>query len=140
MTVRLRAHHLLCMLSYVGKGYSDAFCRNYDAILRRLSAGEAIEMVAGPDDVCGPVVDATDTHCHNESVVVRDAAAASAVALVIGQPLAVGSTFALDAELLSSMRAAFAAGTSRQGCGGCEWTLICDAIAGSAFEGARLRI
>ena len=29
MTVRLRAHHLLCMLTYVGKGYSPAFCAGF---------------------------------------------------------------------------------------------------------------
>ena len=49
MTVRLRAHHLLCMLTYVGKGYSPAFVENYEAIAARLSAGEEIEMVAGPE-------------------------------------------------------------------------------------------
>ncbi len=55
MTVRLRAHHLLCMLTYVGKGYSPAFVENYEVIAARLSAGEEIELVAGPDDICGPL-------------------------------------------------------------------------------------
>ncbi len=140
MTVRLRAHHLLCMLTYVGKGYSDAFCRNYDVIAARLSAGEDIVMVTGPDDVCGPVVDAPDTHCHNDSVLVRDAAAEAAVSALLGQSLAAGSRFALDAALLAAMRTAFAAGTTRQGCGGCEWSGLCDGIAGTGFQGTRLRI
>ena len=38
MTVRLRAHHLLCMLTYVGKGYTAAFTANYDRIVERLNA------------------------------------------------------------------------------------------------------
>ncbi len=38
--VRLRAHHLLCLLTYVGKGYSEAFVRRADALAARLSAGE----------------------------------------------------------------------------------------------------
>ncbi len=54
MTVELRPHHLLCMLTYVGKGYSPAFCANYDAVLARLSAGEEILLVDGPDSVCAP--------------------------------------------------------------------------------------
>ncbi len=44
MTVRLRAHHLLCMLTFVGEGYSARLRRQLPAsIARRLSAGEAIE-------------------------------------------------------------------------------------------------
>ena len=39
MTVRLRAHHLLCLLTYVGKGYSPAFTANYDKVVRRLGEG-----------------------------------------------------------------------------------------------------
>ncbi|OWU61413.1 2Fe-2S ferredoxin, partial [Staphylococcus aureus] len=40
MTIRLRGHHLLCMLTYVGKGYSPAFVENYDAMAGRLGRGE----------------------------------------------------------------------------------------------------
>ncbi len=140
MTVRLRAHHLLCMLTYVGKGYSEAFCHNYDGIALRLAAGEDVVMVDGPDDICGPVVDAPETHCHEPSVVLRDDAAATAVAALIGQPLSAGARFALDAGLLAQMRTAFAEGTTRQGCGGCEWSPLCDGVAGGAFEGTRLAI
>ncbi len=140
MTVRLRAHHLLCMLTYVGKGYSEAFCHNYDAIAQRLAAGEDVVMVDGPDDICGPVVDAPDTHCHDASVVLRDTAAANAVASLIGQPLSAGARFTLDASLLAQMRGAFAAGTTRQGCGGCEWSPLCDGVAAAAFAGTRLAI
>ena len=32
MTIKLRAHHLLCLLTYVGKGYSPAFTANYDRV------------------------------------------------------------------------------------------------------------
>ena len=30
MTLALRAHHLLCMLTYAGRGYSPDFVRNFD--------------------------------------------------------------------------------------------------------------
>ena len=42
MTVRLRAHHLLCLLTYVGKGYSPAFTANYDKMVKRLAGGEDV--------------------------------------------------------------------------------------------------
>ena len=77
MTVRLRAHHLLCMLTYVGNGYSPAFVENYEVIAARLSAGEEIELVAGPDDICVPLTADPDAHCHGASVIERDRAAAS---------------------------------------------------------------
>ena len=56
MTIHLRPHHLLCLLTYVGKGYGDAFIRNYDRIAQRLSMGEAIMVVDGPDDICAPLL------------------------------------------------------------------------------------
>jgi len=40
VTIRLRAHHLLCILTYVGKGYTPGFTVNYDRVARRMSDGE----------------------------------------------------------------------------------------------------
>ncbi len=48
VTVRLRAHHLLCLLTYVGKGYTPAFTANYDAVVARLDAGEDRAAGRGP--------------------------------------------------------------------------------------------
>ena len=50
MTIRLRPHHLLCLLTYSGKGYSAAFTANYDVIAGQISQGEDILIVEGPDD------------------------------------------------------------------------------------------
>lgn len=138
MTVRLRAHHLLCMLTYVGKGYTPAFCVNYDEIAARLTHGEEIEIVAGPDDVCAPLLSADAPHCHNESVLLRDAEAAASVSELTGRPIAPGHRFALDAGMLVRFRAAFAAGTTRTACGGCEWSGLCDSVASGGFQGTRL--
>lgn len=136
--MEIRPHHLLCMLTYVGKGYSPAFCENYDAVLARLSAGEEILLVDGPDSVCAPALSLPDSHCRNESVTARDAAAASAVAALLGIDLQAGSRLALDAGRLSAMRAAFAAGTSRAACADCQWQALCDSVAAGGFRGARL--
>ena len=138
MTVRLRAHHLLCMLTYVGKGYTPDFCTNYDAIVARLTRGEDIEIVAGPDDVCAPLLSTETPHCHNESVLVRDAQAAASASDLLGVQVEPGFRFALDTAIVTRFRTAFAAGTSRTACGGCEWSTLCDGIAGGGFIGTRL--
>lgn len=138
MTIRLRPHHLLCMLTYVGKGYSDAFVANYDLIIDRLGGGEDILLVAGPDDICTPLLGTGGEHCHNESVVLRDRLAMEAVTDVLGRPLAIGDTFRIDADHLSSMRKAFAAGGVRRACTGCEWHDLCTSVSGAGYAGVRL--
>ena len=80
MTVRLRAHHLLCMLTYVGKGYTQSFTVNYDRVAERLNRGEEIEIVAGPDDICAPLLCGDAAHCFRKSVSERDAKALVLVA------------------------------------------------------------
>lgn len=129
MTVRLRGHHLLCMLTYIGKGYSPAFVDNYDTIAGRLSDGEDIEIIDGPDDICQPLLCTGDCHCFNESVVVRDRLAMNAVSDLFKTRVAAGFDFELDAERLTSMRFAFATGTIRKACKSCEWSDLCTEIA-----------
>lgn len=138
MTVRLRAHHLLCMLTYVGKGYSPAFVENYEVIAARLSAGEEIELVAGPDDICGALTPDPKAHCHEASVIERDRAAADAVARLIGSPLPLGARITPTLALIERLRANFATGEIRGACAGCEWSDLCDQVAGGAFASARV--
>ena len=138
MTVRLRAHHLLCMLTYVGKGYSPAFVENYEVIAARLSSGEEIELVAGPDDICGPLTADPGAHCHGASVIERDRAAADAVARLIGSPLAPGARIVPSAALLTRLRKTFATGLIRSACSGCEWASLCDGVAEGGYLGTRV--
>lgn len=129
MTIRLRGHHLLCMLTYVGKGYSPAFVENYDAIAGRLSEGEDILLVDGPDDVCAPLLCEGDCHCFEQSVVRRDRHAIEAVSALLGGSFETGKPFHLDAPRLAAMRRAFASGTIRKACENCEWSDLCARIA-----------
>ncbi|SMC90853.1 DUF1284 domain-containing protein [Rhizobium sp. RU36D] len=138
MTVRLRAHHLLCMLTYVGKGYSPAFVANYDAISARLSAGEEIELVAGPDDVCAPLLGDAHAHCRGESVIARDEAARRAIAEEFAVSLETGALMVPTAPLLARLRQKFAAGTLRRACAGCEWTDLCDRVAAQGYPDVRI--
>lgn len=140
MTVRLRPHHLLCMLTYVGKGYTPDFTANYDAVVARLGAGEAIEIVAGPDDVCAPLLAGDDHHCHNDSVVERDRLSGIDVAKVLGlaEPVGPGARLVIDSARLARLRQAFASGATRSACGGCEWAALCTGVAAQGFAAVRL--
>lgn len=138
MTIRLRGHHLLCMLTYVGKGYTPGFTVNYDRLAERLNRGEEIEIVSGPDDICAPLLTEDAPHCLDDSVTARDAAALASVGRVMGADLRPGHRITPDLAYLQSLRAEFGAGSLRDACGGCEWSTLCDSVARSDFCEARI--
>lgn len=136
MTIRLRPHHLLCLLTWAGKGYSPAFTAGFTAIAGRIAAGESIVIIEGPDDACAPMLDDPDCHCHADSVVRRDRQAARDVAALLGRPVAAGRELVLDETDLARMRTAFAKGRLRSACTGCDWSGLCDAIAADDYRTA----
>ncbi|MBZ9696688.1 MULTISPECIES: DUF1284 domain-containing protein [unclassified Mesorhizobium] len=139
MTVRLRAHHLLCLLTYVGKGYSPAFTANYDGIAERLSRGEDILLVSGPDDICAPLLGEPEPHCLRDSAAGRDRQTAEDVEALLARPIRHGIRLDLDAAILTRLRQAFSTGHVRKACGGCEWIGLCGAVASGGYRDTRLR-
>jgi len=138
MTIRLRAHHLSCMLTYAGDGYSDAFTANFDAIVERIGGGEAVVIVDGPDDVCAPLLNKPDAHCVRDSVRVRDTLAARDLGTLLGVEIVEGARLRLGPAELQHMRAAFLTGQTREACYGCEWYGLCTSVARKGFRDARL--
>jgi hypothetical protein len=136
MTLRLRPHHLLCLLTYAGKGYSPAFTANYDVIARRIAQGEDIVIVAGPDDICAPLLNEEEPHCLRESINERDRLAAQDLGDLLTGPIEAGWKIVLDAGLLLRMRDAFSAGSVRKACDGCEWHTLCSSIAAESYRDA----
>jgi hypothetical protein len=137
--VRLRPHHLLCLLTYVGKGYSEAFVARFDAIVDRLSQGAAVQVVDGPDDICAPLLHDGTSHCRNESVRSRDERAAADLGALMQRRIGAGVVLTLDAGVLTAWRAAFAQGRTRAACEGCEWHSLCSKVAADEFNVARLK-
>jgi hypothetical protein len=147
MTVRLRPHHLLCMLTFAGKGYSPRFVAHFESVVVRLLAGqEPIEIVEGPDEICSSLETGleagleagSERHCTNASVNLRDEQAAESIARLLGHPIAPGAQFTLDRDLLFALRAGFADGTIRTACSGCQWKALCDEIAQGGFAASSL--
>ena len=138
MTLSLRPHHLLCILTFAGKGYSPAFTVNFARIVRRLADGETIRIVDGPDDVCVPMLREDDPHCLNDTVTVRDEAALSGISALLEHPIKAGSELTLSPDLLSKLRGAFAKGGIRTACDGCEWEGLCSDIAADKYRVASL--
>jgi uncharacterized protein len=135
--VRLRAHHLLCILTFAGEGYSTAFVANLAGIVARIGAGEPIELIDGPDDICAPLAGSADTHCHEPPVGLRDREALRQLAEV-DPPLSGTRPLVLEGAVITALRAQFAAGTIRGACTDCQWFGLCTAIASAGYAVASL--
>jgi hypothetical protein len=134
MTIRLRPHHLLCMLTFAGRGYTPAFVANFEHVASRIAAGdEAIQIIEGPDDICSALLTERTCHCHNASVIRRDRHAAAAIGDLLHLPIQAGTHLTPNPNLLQTLREAFVTGTIRQACAGCQWQPTCDAIAANGF-------
>lgn len=140
MTIYLRGHHLLCMLTYIGKGYTPLFVENYDRIARQLSLGAIITLVTGSDDICAPLLCEKDCHCHRASVTMRDQIALQEISALLGVYLQPGSQLTLNQQLLEKLRNAFREHKIRRACQGCEWAELCTNIAqNTAYQQVKIQ-
>ncbi|PTW63117.1 hypothetical protein C8N35_1011167 [Breoghania corrubedonensis] len=139
MTIELRGHHFLCLLTYVGNGYNPAFARAYDGIVERLNAGESIRVVSGADAICQALIaNDKDPHCFTERVRARDRRAAADVGALLGHEIAEGAEFELTARSVALLRDAFAQETIRGACHECPWSRLCTRVARAEYPGVRL--
>lgn len=147
-SIRLRPHHFLCMLTYVGKGYSAAFVENFDHLIVRMNEAIAqgdcqIEIIGGPDDVCAPrLCDPDDTacHCHDADILETDRLALRDLEKIpqIGK-IDIGSKVRLTQELINTLRTCFKNDLIRTACRNCEWFDLCSDIAGTDFSEGKLK-
>jgi len=139
-TVRLRGHHLLCLLTYKGLGYSPEFVAGMTATAGRLVAGAMAEIVDGPDDICAPLCRAEQhPHCHEATVPERDRRALSLVATVLGRSVGAGDRLVLDEKIRSRLRVAYRDGAFESACALCEWQPLCRDIAAGGYAGTLFR-
>jgi len=138
IAVNLRAHHLLCILTHIGKGYTPAFTENMKALIQRINKGARINIMTGPDDICAPLQNDEafkNCHCLTESTRQRDVTALNEISRILGIKLKAGETMRLEKAHIKKLRSVFLTdNTLRQTCRGCKWKSLCDDIARSGFK------
>lgn len=138
--MRLRGHHLLCLLTYKGLGYSPDFIAGMTAVADRLLAGATAEIIDGPDDICAPLCHAEENpHCHEATVPERDQRALSLLAGVLGRSLRGGDRLVLDEKMRARLRAAYRDGAFETACALCEWQPLCRDIAAGGYASTLFR-
>lgn len=140
-SVRMRGHHLLCMLGWKGVGYTPAFTINYNKIIERLKTETVtIEIIEGKDDICAPLNSENyeGYHCEDEDVLIRDKKALDDINRTLGLNLTIGSQFEISEIYLADMRALFQKYEIRSACAGCSWHDFCSDIAADNFKDTKL--
>jgi hypothetical protein len=144
ISIRLRGHHLLCVLTFMGKGYTPAFIENLGRVADSLTKGAAIVIVEGIDDVCAAMHNEkgalceSGEHCLGARSKIRDRLALVALSEALDRPLPIGGTIHLSPADYHRLRRLFTEGKIRQACEGCKWNGLCTAIAERGFRGTRL--
>ena len=141
--IKLRPHHLLCILTYVGEGYSKAFTDNFDIIIEKINSAKTsqIEIVSGPDDICAPrLCDKNDKcHCYEDSFTKADLDALNDLqSLNMNINFAIGARIHLSSDLIHDLRVKFTQGVIRTACIGCEWHSLCTDISEKTYKNTRL--
>lgn len=87
MKIRLRGHHLLCLLGYRGMGYSEAYAANMTRVHERLRTepDTSVMLVEGPDDLCVCFPADQPYHCDNGRVFSKDAFVLETLGLKTGE-------------------------------------------------------
>ena len=72
--LHLRPHHLLCLQTFVGRGYSEEFVEHMTLVKRQLAADPhtPIMLVNGADDLCAHCSNCVDGRCTSENPALFD--------------------------------------------------------------------
>jgi uncharacterized protein len=140
VSVRLRGHHFLCILTYRGLGYSAPFIANMSRVVEAIGNGATIALDDGPDDICrgltASCAAASGHDCQDPETRAMDAVALAAVSDVLGRNLSAPSR--LSGDDITRLRQAFKDGAIRRACFACPWMATCTTIATEDFSGTHL--
>lgn len=66
--IKIRYHHLMCIPRFMGKGYSEKFCKNFQYVRQRLKDNDYI-LVNYCDNICMCCPNNIEGKCTNEEKV-----------------------------------------------------------------------
>ena len=116
----LRAHHLLCIGFFEGKGYDEKFTRHMEKTISRLEDDTPVTLTAGCDTLCSACPNNQKGVCADaDKVRGYDEAVLKACGLSAGDTL----EYSKLRELVSLR--ILKPGLRESICGGCEWNDIC---------------
>lgn len=134
--MKIRAHNLLCIQGFVGKGYSPEFVRNMTEVVAALGPAAEVTVVAEPDAVCEACPNLSPTGCrlHGEgterSIVRQDRDVLGRLGIAEGGTL-------LWSALLRRLAERIRPGDLDGICGACPWLPLGVCKGGLARLGAR---
>lgn len=121
-TLRLRAHHGMCLAFFEGKGYSESFTKHMQEVLDGMTADPLLELVTDGDIVCQACPNLQKGICATPEKVLRyDSQVLGLCKLQEHQQLHWSdfSKRVSEAILNPKVRESI--------CGDCEWNSICKA-------------
>lgn len=140
--ITLRPHHLLCLRTWAGRGYSEAFTGNMDRIARLLreNPDRRVLLVRGADEICAACPNLTeDGTCRSEEKVRRldDGVTGLLEAEGTGRhskgcSSSAGTAFGNYQLVIDSRLNEF---TQEKLCGECEWFTLCKVCADKRKDG-----
>ncbi|PIC67561.1 hypothetical protein CSV78_06545 [Sporosarcina sp. P16a] len=73
--IKLRGHHIFCLLGYRGMGYSAEYTENMTKIhdVLRERPDTLIQIIKGPDYLCAKFPQGQPYHCQDDGIYERDA-------------------------------------------------------------------
>ncbi len=85
--LKLRGHHLFCLLGYQGMGYSEEYVENMTSLHQLLKEQPEtwVQLIEGPDQLCEKYPNSGEYHCQDQHIGDRDRVILEKLGLKIGQ-------------------------------------------------------
>jgi hypothetical protein len=134
MMSAIRPHHILCLLAFRGKGYSEAFCASMAEKREHLLEGMPFELVTGKDGLCETCPNWGGDFCASTEGRIT----AEELDLRIIQALGLKEADTITLSSISDPLSALSVNNLANLCDGCSWreladcpTFIRDAVSGN---------